>query len=91
MMGPERRFAFGVLLANQRCAWDPCLFRHHLGILVGSSIGMAMTNGYVCGQGGRGAVALACGVGPGLMCFSTQRPGQTCGRGTAPRAASCGI
>lgn len=50
MMGPERRFAFGDLFANRRCAWAPVPFRHYLGILAGNSTGMAMTNGYVCGQ-----------------------------------------
>ena len=40
--------------------------------------------------GGRRAVAPACGVGPGLMYFSTQRPGPPCGRSTASCAASCG-
>lgn len=50
MMGPEKRFAFGDLLANQRCVWAPVPFRHYPGILAGNSIGMAMTNGYVCGQ-----------------------------------------
>ena len=50
MMGPEKRFAFGDLLANRRCARAPAPFRHHPGILAGNSIGMAMTNGYVCGQ-----------------------------------------
>lgn len=50
MMGTERRFAFGDLLANRHCAWAPVSFRHYPGILAGNSIGMAMTNGYVCGQ-----------------------------------------
>ena len=50
MMGPERLFAFGDLLANRRCAWVPAPFRHYPGILAGNSIGMAMTNGYVCGR-----------------------------------------
>ena len=50
MMGGGRRFAFGDLLANRRCARAPAPFRHHPGILAGNSIGMAMTNGYVCGQ-----------------------------------------
>ena len=35
-------------------------------------------------------MAPACGVGPGLMYFSTQRPGQTCGCSTASRAVGCG-
>ena len=50
MIGAERRFAFGDLLANQLCVWAPASFRHYPGILAGNSIGMAMTNGYVCGQ-----------------------------------------
>lgn len=50
MIETEGRFAFGDLFANERCAWAPVPFRHYLGILAGNSIGMAMTNGYVCGQ-----------------------------------------
>lgn len=42
----------GIYLQIGGALGHPCFFRHHLGILVGNSIGMAMTNGYVCGQGG---------------------------------------
>lgn len=76
MIGAERRFAFGDLLANQLCVWAPASFRHYPGILAGNSIGMAMTNGYVCGQGSWRCRLrnLMCRVSQALMYSSTYRP-----------------